>query len=267
MTQQRTTASRRELTLDGRRLSYLDHGPATGRPLLALHGHLSEGASFDDLAVELGPEWRVIAPDQRGHGDSDRADDYSREGYVSDLIALLDHLNPGPVVALGHSLGGINALHLAATRPAAVAALVNTDAPVDLPHQDPGPLAFLVGFPYTAPTREELIAACGPVGPMVGPLLRPLPGGDGWRLPFHPQDTLASERRVHGDHWAQWLASDCPALVINGRTSQALPAEQAAAMASLRPRTSLVTLETDHFVQLHDPKGFAGAVREFLATL
>lgn len=267
MTQQRTTASRRELTLDGRRLSYLDHGPATGRPLLALHGHLSEGSSFDDLAVELGPEWRVIAPDQRGHGDSDRADDYSREGYVSDLIALLDHLNPGPVVALGHSLGGINALHLAATRPAAVAALVNTDAPVDLPHQDPGPLAFLVGFPYTAPTREELIAACGPVGPMVGPLLRPLPGGDGWRLPFHPQDTLASERRVHGDHWAQWLASDCPALVINGRTSQALPAEQAAAMASLRPRTSLVTLETDHFVQLQDPKGFAGAVREFLAGL
>lgn len=138
---------------------------------------------------------------------------------------------------------------------------------MDLPHQDPGPLAFLAGFPYTAPTREELIAACGPVGPMVGPLLRPLPGGDGWRLPFHPQDTLASERQVHGDHWAQWLASDCPALVINGRTSQALPAEQAAAMASLRPRTSLVTLETDHFVQLQDPKGFARSVREFLAGL
>ncbi|MBW5248540.1 MULTISPECIES: alpha/beta fold hydrolase [Streptomyces] len=265
MTQQ--TASRRELTIDGRRISYLDHGPATGRPLLALHGHLSEGSSFDDLAVELGPEWRVIAPDQRGHGDSDRADDYGREGYVSDLTALLDHLGTGPVVALGHSLGGINALYLAAARPAAVTALVNTDSPVALPHQDPGPLAFLTGFPYTAPTREQLIAACGPVGPMVGPLLRPLPDGDGWRLPFHPQDTLDSERQVHGDHWAQWLASDCPALVINGRTSQALPAEQAASMASLRPRTSLVTLETDHFVQLQDPKGFARAVREFLVTL
>nr|WSW67849.1 alpha/beta hydrolase [Streptomyces sp. NBC_00995] len=265
MTQQ--TATRRELNIDGRRLSYLDHGPATGRPLLALHGHLSEASSFDGLAVELGPQWRIIAPDQRGHGDSDRADDYSRQGYVRDLAALLDHLAPGPVVALGHSLGGINALHLAAGRPAAVAALVNIDAPVDLPHQDPGPLDFVAGFPYTAPTREQLIAACGPVGPAVGPLLRSLPDGDGWRLPFHPQDTLDSERQVHGDHWAQWLASDCPALVINGRTSQALPAEQAAAMASLRPRTSLVTLETDHFVQLQDPKGCARAVREFLATL
>ncbi|WP_406094326.1 alpha/beta fold hydrolase [Streptomyces sp. NBC_01013] len=261
------SASRRELTIDGRRLSYLDHGPSTGRPLLALHGHLSEGASFDDLAAELGQQWRVIAPDQRGHGDSDRANDYSREGYVSDLSALLDHLDPGPVVAVGHSLGGINVLHLAAARPASVAALVTIDTAVDLPHQDPGPLAFLAGFPYTAPTREELIEACGPLGPMVGPVLRPLPGGEGWQLPFHPQDTLDSERQVHGDHWAPWLASDCPALVINGRASQVLPAEQAASMASLRPRTSLVTLETDHFVQLQDPKGFAQAVREFLATL
>lgn len=261
------SAVRRELTIDGRRLSYLDHGPTTGRPLLALHGHLSEGASFDGLAAGLGPEWRVIAPDQRGHGDSDRTAGYTREGYVSDLAALLDHLDPGPVVALGHSLGGINALHLAAARPASVAALVNAEGPVDLPHQDPGPLAFLAGFPYTAPTRDDLIAACGPVGPMVAPLLRPLPDGNGWRLPFHPQDTLDSERQVHGDHWAQWLASDCPALLINGSTSQVLPAEQAAAMASLRPRTSLVTLETDHFVQLQDPKGFTRAVREFLAGL
>ncbi|MEU2247390.1 alpha/beta hydrolase [Streptomyces sp. NPDC019224] len=267
MTQQTAPrAARRTLTLDGRRLSCLDHGPATGRPLLALHGHLSEGSSFDGLAAALGPKWRVIAPDQRGHGDSDRADDYSREGYVADLVALLGELATGPVVALGHSLGGVNALHLAAERPDLVAALVDVDSPVDLPHQEPGPLAFLAGFPYTAPTREELIAACGPVGPMVGPLLRPLPEG-GWRLPFHPRDTLESERQVHGDHWAQWLASTCPALVINGRTSQALPAEQAAAMAARRPRTSLVTLETDHFVQLQDPDGFARAVREFLAGL
>ena len=46
---------RRELTLaDGRTLSYLDFTPdGTGRPLLALHGHLSEGASFAHLAGTL----------------------------------------------------------------------------------------------------------------------------------------------------------------------------------------------------------------------
>lgn len=257
---------RSELTIDGRRLSYLDFGGA-GRPLVALHGHLSEGASFAHLADALGDGWRVIAPDQRGHGDSDRAGAYTRAGYLADLAALLEHLGLGPVPLVGHSLGGINAYHLAAERPGLVSALVNLDAPVDIPHREPGPLAFLARLPYTAPTREELVAACGPVGPMLALGMRPLPGGEGWRLSSHPLDTLDSEGHVHGDHWKQWLGSDCPALLVNGRNSQALPAEQAAAMARRRPGTACVTLEADHFVQLQDPAGVESAVRAFLAGL
>ncbi|MFD8980664.1 alpha/beta fold hydrolase [Streptomyces sp. NPDC059564] len=260
------TPIRSELTIDGRRLSYLDFGGA-GRPLVALHGHLSEGASFAHLAEALGDEWRVIAPDQRGHGDSDRADGYERAGYLADLVALLEHLNLGPVPVIGHSLGGINAYHLAAARPELVSALVNVDAPVDLPHREVSPLAFLAALPYTAPTREELLAACGPVGPMLAPGMRPLPGGEGWRLSSHPLDTLDSEEHVHGDHWKRWLGSDCPALLVHGRDSQALPGAQAAAMVERRPGTALVILDTDHFVQLRDPAGFEAAVRTFLAGL
>ncbi|WP_327355143.1 alpha/beta fold hydrolase [Streptomyces sp. NBC_01304] len=268
-THARTTPTRASLTLEGRTLSYLDFGGTPdARPLLALHGHLSEGASFTGLAAELGPEWRVIAPDQRGHGDSDRAPDYTREGYVDDLIALLDHLDLGtPVVALGHSGGGINAYYLAARRPDLVSALVNVDAVVDYPDTGaPSALSFVLGFPYSAATREELLAACGPIAPMIGPSLRQLPDGT-WRLPFHPQDTIDSEKLVHGDHWAAWLGSDCPALLIHARKSQALPAEQAEAMAARRPGTTMVRLDTDHFVQQQDPKGFAEAVRTFLASL
>ncbi|MET9882087.1 alpha/beta hydrolase [Streptomyces sp. NPDC006430] len=264
---QQAQAFRSELTFDGRVLSYLDFG-GPGRPLLAVHGHLSEGVSFAALAAELEQEWRVIAPDQRGHGDSDRAAAYGREGYVADLIALLEHLAlDGPVVLLGHSLGGINGYHLAAARPDLVAALINVDAPVDVPRTEPSPLAFVRGFPYKAPTREELIAACGPLGAMVGPALRPLAEGAGWRLPFHPQDTVDSEDAVHGDHWAQWLASDCPALLVHGRRSQVLPQEQADAMVSRRPGTSYAAVDADHFVQLRDPNGFAAAVRKFLGGL
>ncbi len=80
------TQTRAELVIDGRRLSYVDFG-GHGRPLLALHGHLSEGASFAALAAEPAPDWRVIAPDQRGHGESDRAADYSRDGYIADAVA------------------------------------------------------------------------------------------------------------------------------------------------------------------------------------
>ncbi len=259
-----TTLTRHTLDLAGRRLSYLDSG-GTGRPLLALHGHLAEGASFTRLAEELGPEWRVIAPDQRGHGDSDRTAEYSREGYVDDLIALLEDLALGPVVVLGHSLGGINLMYLTARRPDLVAAFVNVDGPVVMP-DGPSPLAFVLNFPYTAPTREEVIEGAGPIGPMIARGVRQNPDGS-WRLPFHPQDTVDSEEAVHGEHWDAWVGSDLPTLLINGRKSQALPGETAEEMAARRPRTTLVRLDTDHFVQAQDPEGFHRAVREFLAGL
>lgn len=57
---------------DGLTLSFLD--AANGRhPLVALHAHWMEGATFRKLPGDLDPKWRVIALDQRGHGYSDHA--------------------------------------------------------------------------------------------------------------------------------------------------------------------------------------------------
>ncbi|GLW96385.1 alpha/beta hydrolase [Microtetraspora sp. NBRC 16547] len=259
-----TSPLRSELRIDGRRLSYLDFG-GTGRPLLALHGHMSEGASFTDLARELAPDRRVIALDQRGHGDSDRAADYSREGYLADILALLDHLGIERIAIVGHSLGAINAYQFAARHPDRVEAFVNTDGPVSLGLHGPNPLAFVLGLPTQAPTRQALIDGLGPAGPFLADTLRRNPDGT-WRLPFHPQDIVDSEDLVHGDHWNDWLASSCPALLIRGARG-AIPADQAQAMVGRRPRTSFVELDTDHFVYAGDPAGFAKAVREFLDSI
>ncbi|MEV7007281.1 alpha/beta hydrolase [Streptosporangium sp. NPDC051022] len=260
------TPVRAELDIAGRRLSYVDFG-GPGRPLLALHGHLSEGASFAVVAAGLAPEWRIIAPDQRGHGDSDRAADYSREGYLADILTLLDHLGLDRVAIVGHSLGGINAYHLAARHPERVAALVNADAPVALGLDgESNPLAFLERLPYRAPTREALIEALGEAAPYFTETLRENPDGT-WRLPFHPQDMLASEELNRGDHWAAWLATTCPALVIRGTEGSVIPADQAEAMVTRRPNTRLAELPTDHFVYANDPAGFVRAVGDFLASL
>ncbi len=257
---------RHELKIDDRTLSYLDFG-GTGRPMLALHGGLSEAASYTGLATALRDEWRVIAPDQRGHGDSDRTPAYDREGYVGDAVALLEHLDlGGPVPVLGFSLGGTNAYHLAAARPDLVSALIIVDSPVEVVRKDgPDFWAFLHDLPYTAPTREELITALGPMGPTYAPALRP--EGSAWRLPFHPQDTLATLAGAYGDRWDVWLASDCPALLIHGLRSEALSLEQADAMVSRRPGTSYTALDTEHFVPFQDPEGFTKAVHTFLSTL
>ncbi|MFF0579144.1 alpha/beta fold hydrolase [Streptosporangium saharense] len=260
------TPTRAELDIAGRRLSYVDFG-GPGRPLLALHGHLSEGKSFAAVAAGLAPEWRVIAPDQRGHGDSDRAADYSREGYLADILALLDHLGLDRVAVIGHSLGGVNAYHLAARHPERVTAFVNADAPVALGLDGkPNPLAFVLPLPYRAPTREALVEALGEAAPHFTETLRENPDGT-WRLPFHPRDMVDSEDLVHGDHWDVWLASTCPALLVRGTEGGVIPADQAQAMIDRRPNTRLAELATDHFVYAGDPEGFTVAVREFLGSL
>lgn len=258
------TATRAELVIDGRRLSYLDFG-GTGRPIVALHGHLSEGATFAHLARTLGPEWRLIAPDQRGQGESDRAADYAREGYLADLLALLDHLELDRVVLLGHSLGGVNAYQFAARHPERVRALVNAEGPVAFGLDGANPLGFLLELPYEAPTRDALVAGLGAAAPYFSDRLRENADGS-WRLPFHPQDMYRSEEQVHGDHWDDWTATACPALLVHG-TRGVIPPEQVRAMAGRRAGTVSAELDADHFVCTADPDAFAAEVRAFLTTL
>ncbi|MFD3410624.1 alpha/beta fold hydrolase [Streptomyces cyaneofuscatus] len=149
-------ATRVDLDLDGRRLSFLDFG-GPGRPLPALHGHFSEARTFARLARELAPDRRVIAPDQRGHGESDRASDYHRRGYLADTLAVLDHLGLGPVVVLGHPLGGVNAYQLAAHHPDRVRALIVEDVGAVVEDD----LSFCLSWPHRAPDREALVAGLG----------------------------------------------------------------------------------------------------------
>ncbi|MFF3920601.1 alpha/beta fold hydrolase [Streptomyces sp. NPDC001852] len=258
------TATRATLDLDGRRLSYLDFG-GTGRPLIALHGHLSEGATFAPLARALGPTWRLIAPDQRGQGESDRAADYSREGYLADTEALFDHLGLNRAVLLGHSLGAINAYQFAARHPERVSALINVEGAAALGLDGSNPFGFLLSLPYEAPTRAALIEGMGPAAPYFSDRLRQNPDGS-WRLPFHPQEMYESENQVHGDHWDDWTATTCPALLLRG-TKGVIAPEQATAMTERRPGTRLVELDADHTLPTSAPTGFADAVRTFLTSL
>ncbi|MER5390310.1 alpha/beta hydrolase [Saccharopolyspora sp. NPDC002686] len=258
------TAVRADLLVDGRKLSYLDFG-GTGRLLVALHGHLSEGAAFAHLAEALAPEWRLIAPDQRGQGESDRAADYSREGYLADLQALLDHLELDDVVLLGHSLGAINAYQFAARNPERVSALVNAEGSAALGLDGVNPFGFLLDLPYRAPTRDALIAGLGPAAPFFSDRLREDADG-AWRLPFHPQEMYESEEQVHGDHWADWTVTACPALLVHG-TRGVIPPEQVVAMVERRAGTASAELDADHLVHTAAPDAFAAAVRAFLATI
>ncbi len=244
----------------GLTLSYLDAGGG-GPVLVALHGHWMEARTFAPLAAALRP-WRVVALDQRGHGYSDRPHTYRRDDYLGDLAALYGHLGLESVVLLGHSLGGVNAYQFAARRPEQVRGLIVEDIGAVV-EADVG---FVLGWSGTYPTCEQLAERVGGrFLPYLTDSFRETAAG--WRLAFDPTDMVESQRELDGDHWADWLTSDCPALLVRGDESRLTTAAHLAEMAARRPNTRLVTLHGGHVVHMDDPTGFAQAVRTFLWAL
>lgn len=112
--------------------------------LFLLHGWMDVSASFQFVVDRLPRGWRVLAPDWRGFGETERsdADTYWFPDYLGDLDALLDAFAPVQAVDLvGHSMGGNVAMLYAGIRPERVRRLVNLDGlglPATSPDQAPG---------------------------------------------------------------------------------------------------------------------------------
>src|SRR6185312_5197356 len=97
------------------RLHYVDWGNAGAPPLLLLHGGQDHCRNWDWVAERLRDRWHIIAPDLRGHGDSQWSPDgsYTMAGYIYDLAQLIHQQQLAPVTILAHSLGGNIALRYA----------------------------------------------------------------------------------------------------------------------------------------------------------
>src|SRR6202795_3667938 len=105
-------------------------GSKNARSLVLLHGIRDASASFQFVVDALQKEWRIIAPDWRGHGGSDPTNyEYWFHDYVADLDWILELLLPNqPVDLVGHSLGGNVASVYAGLRPERVAHMLSIDA-------------------------------------------------------------------------------------------------------------------------------------------
>ena len=108
------------------RLRYVDWGNADAPPLILLHGGRDHSRSWDWTAQALRKDWHIIAPDLRGHGDSDwSADgDYSGMANLYDLAQLIHQLKLAPATIVAHSFGGNIALRYAGVYPKNVKKLV-----------------------------------------------------------------------------------------------------------------------------------------------
>lgn len=249
---------RQEFKHAGLTFSYLDSG-GTAPILICLPALWMEAVTYMPLAVALAPEWRVIALDQRGHGYSDHAASYSRDDYIGDLLALINHLRLDTVPVLGNSIGGHNALQFAARYPDKVSALIIEESSV----VESNNIDFVKEWAGYFSTQKQLEEAIGErLTPYLESSFRHT--AQGWKLAFNPDDMVESNSFTNGDFWQDWLASRCPTLLIRGLTSPLSDPALYRQMANRRANTCMVGLKGGHVVHEDNPKGFAAEVKMFL---
>ncbi len=114
--------------LPGVRLFYGDEGE--GSPVLLVHGWSCDGSDWSyQVPALVDAGYRAITVDLRGHGRSSIPEGgYSPAGFARDLAALVESLACGPVVAVGHSMGGATVVALAVEHPEVVRAIVPVDS-------------------------------------------------------------------------------------------------------------------------------------------
>jgi len=105
----------------GRQFAYVDRGE--GPALLLLHGYSDNSRSFSLVAPHL-VGYRLIIPDLAGHGASQAGPGATVADFSQDLACLADRLALRDIVVIGHSMGAMTAIALAALRPDVVLALV-----------------------------------------------------------------------------------------------------------------------------------------------
>ena len=123
----------RDVELRGLRLHFQDW-PGERGPVICLPGQTSNGRAFDGLASALAPEWRVLALDPRGRGQSAKPKHgYGYQVQVADTMAMIDLIGFEHVVLAGHSFGAIIGLLIAAWFPERVAGLIMVDGGTTIP--------------------------------------------------------------------------------------------------------------------------------------
>lgn len=106
-------------------LKYVEHGNANGLPVVFIHGYSDSRHSYDSVLPLLPHNIRAIAITLRGHGNSDKpSSGYSPAHFSKDLASLIKKLDLGPVVVVGHSLGGLIAQRFAIDHPELTRSLV-----------------------------------------------------------------------------------------------------------------------------------------------
>jgi esterase len=271
-----------DVVVDGLRLHYLDWGGTDRRPLLFLHGGGLTAHTWDLVCLALRADFHCLALDQRGHGDSEWSPvlDYGPDAHVRDIRGLIEQLGLEQPVLVGHSLGGLNAMVLAAAAAEQLGGIALVDVGPD-PH--PGAIKrigdFVMGDPGGG-SLEDFVERARAFNPRRDPRLlryslrhnlRRTPDGTlTWKYDRRrlTPEYVASLRRRLQELRKTAETITCPVLVVRGAESDALSDEQAAAFAAALPDGRWDKVENaGHTIQGDNPRGLVQVLTRFLAEI
>ena len=264
-------ATDRHAVLNGLRFHYLERGTPGAPPLVMLHGAAQTAHSFDEVAPALARTHHVVCLDQRGHGDSGWAPRYRREDFAGDVEALLDLLGWDAAALVAMSLGGLNAMAFAATRPARVRALVVVDVVPSIAPEGRDAVAQQLSVQEFA-SFEDAVAMAHAFNPRrtldnirerLGHAMRPFADGR-WRYKFDPG--IAAGAADMERLWTDVRRIRCPTLLVRGAESPILTAANAGRFVATVPGSRVAEVAgAGHSVMGDNPAGFLDAVAPFLA--
>ena len=267
------------LRLGGMDFHYLDWGKPDAPPILMLHGMAQSAHTWDFSALALSDRYRVLALDQRGHGDSDWAPDgeYSLDAHLGDITSFVDAMDLRGLVMVGLSMGGRNAFSLAALRPELVRGLVIVDIAPESGRSGASAIRSFIERVDQLDTFEEFVERVKGYNPrrsreqIRGSLahnLKQQPSGR-WtwkydkvlRSPSRPQPGPGFVER----QWGYIERIECPTLVVRGAYSKVLTQEIAEeTVRRLRHGSLAVVDDAGHLVPGANPPGFIRVLGDFL---
>ncbi len=267
----------RQVKVNGLNLHYLEWGDPGKPTILMLHGIQQQAHSWDFISLPLSTDYRIIAVDQRGHGDSDWSPDgdYSTDAYVGDVESLVGELGLKDFHLVGHSMGGRNSLAWASLHPGVLKSLTIVDTGPETQRRGsdriqrfrelPDELDTLEEFAqrvmeYTGRTREQTLGA------LKYSIRQRDDGKWTWKYDkvirvrgFRPPAWTSEQL------WEGWRRIDCPVLVVRGARSDIFADETMQRMASEHHDCTAVTVaNAGHLVQGDNPPEFLAAVKGLL---
>jgi len=276
---ERSGITRAKAGVNGINLFYRDTG-SDRQPMLCLHGRWGRGETWSDLISRYQDRYRIIAPDQRGHGLSDKPiAPYPAEEFAKDMYELLHLLGCGPAIVVGHSMGARMAAYLTHLHPEAVKALAILDEPADGADKAdiPAPAEIVsddgltADWPLPFASRSDArkflkdrFKRDSNVDYFMDSLYETIGGHD---FLFSRYSMAAI-----GEYWNSWYhilpQIQCPVLLVRAAESWCLPQESADKMRALiKNCTYFEVSDSDHMVYTDNPNEFYQRFDDFLNSL